>query len=56
MARRRQLIALVVAEKNRRDTASRTVRRTIDPVLRTLSKLVRDLERQIDATLGQEAS
>lgn len=55
MARRRQLIALVVAEKNRRDTASRTVRRTIDPVLRTLSKLVRDLERQIDATLGQEA-
>jgi transposase len=55
VARRRQLIALVVAEKNRRDTASRTVRRTIDPVLRTLSKLVRDLERQIDATLGQEA-
>ncbi len=43
-----------VAEKNRCDTATQTVRRTIDPVLRTLSKLVRDLERQIDATLRQD--
>jgi transposase len=54
VARRRQLVALTVAEKNRRDTASRTVRRTIDPVLRTLPKLVRDLERQIDAALRQD--
>lgn len=55
VARRRQLVSMIVAEKSRRDTASRTVRRTIDPVLRTLSKLVRDLERQIDAALQQDA-
>ncbi len=55
VARRRQLVSMIVAEKNRRDTASRTVRRTIEPVLRTLSKLVRDLERQIDAALAQDA-
>ncbi len=55
VARRRQVVSMIVAEKSRRDTASRTVRRTIEPVLRTLSKLVRDLERQIDATLGQDA-
>ncbi len=54
VARRRQLVSMIVAEKNRRDTATRTVRRTIDPVLRTLSKLVRDLERKIDATLRQD--
>ena len=55
VARRRQLIAMIVAEKNRRDTATPTVRRTIDPVLHTLAKLVRDLERRIDATLRQDA-
>ncbi len=55
VARRRQVVAMIVAEKSRRDTASRAVRRTIEPVVRTLSKLVRDLERQIDATLGQDA-
>ncbi len=54
VARRRQLVSMIVAEKNRRDTATRTVRRSIDPVLRTLSKLVHDLERQIDTALGQD--
>jgi transposase len=54
VARRRQLVAIAVTEKNRRDTASPTVRRTIDPLLRTLAELVRDLERQIDAAIGQD--
>lgn len=55
VARRRQLVSMIVAEKSRRDTAARPVRRTIETVLRTLSKLVRDLERQIDATLQKDA-
>jgi transposase len=54
VARRRQLVSMIVAEKNRRDTATRDVRRTIDPVLRTLSKLVGDLERRIDHALRQD--
>jgi len=54
VARRRQLVAMIVAEKNRREPATRDVRRTIDPVLRTLSKLVRDLERRIDHALRQD--
>jgi len=55
VARRRQLVSMIVAEKNRCDTAPRAVRRTIDPVLRTLSKLVGDLERQIDTLLYRDA-
>jgi transposase len=54
VARRRQLVSIIVAEKNRRDPATREVRRTIDPVLRTLAKLVRDLERRIDQALHQD--
>src|SRR5262245_40731036 len=54
VARRRQLVAMTVAEKNRRDTAQPFVRRTIDSLLRTLAKLVRDLEQQIDAALLQD--
>jgi len=55
VARRRQLVSMIVAEKNRHDTASSAVRRTINPVLRTLTKLVRDLERRIDDTLRRDA-
>jgi Transposase and inactivated derivatives len=54
VARRRQLVSMIVAEKNRRDLATREVRRTIDPVLRMLSKLVRDLERRIDQALHHD--
>ncbi len=54
VARRRQLVSMIVAEKNRRDPATPEVRRTIDPVLRTLAKLVRDLERRIDQALHQD--
>jgi transposase len=55
VARRRQLVAMIVAEKNRKETATRPVQRTIDPVFRTLTKLVRDLEKKIDAALLQDA-
>jgi transposase len=52
VARRRQLVAMTVAEKNRRETASAALRRTIEPVLRTLETLIRELERRIDTTLA----
>ena len=45
---------MIVAEKNRLDTATREVRHTIEPVLRTLSKLVRDLEHRIDQALHHD--
>ena len=54
VARRRQLISMIVAEKNRKETAPAAVQRTIAPVLRTLHKLVGDLERRIDTMLGQD--
>jgi len=55
VARRRQLIGMIVAEKNRRDTAAPPVQRTIDALLRTLNQLVRDLDRKIDQTLLEDA-
>ena len=54
VARRRQLVGMIVAEKNRKETAPAAVLRTIAPVLRTLQKLVRDLEQRIDTMLGQD--
>lgn len=54
VARRRQLVGMIVAEKNRKETAPAAVQRTIAPVLRTLQKLVRDLEQRIDTMLGQD--
>lgn len=54
VARRRQLVSLIISEKNRRETASTAVQRTIEPVLRTLTKIVRELERKIDATLQND--
>src|SRR5262245_42643886 len=38
VARRRQLVSMTVAEKNRRDTASPAVRRSIEALLRTLAQ------------------
>ena len=55
VARRRQLVAMSVAEQNRRDTAVKTVQRTIDPVLRTLRQTIRAIEERIDRTLHQDA-
>lgn len=55
VARRRQLIAMVVAEKNRRDTATEPVRRTIDALLRTLDQHVREIDRKIEKTLPEDS-
>lgn len=55
VARRRQLVAMVVAEKNRRDTASAAVRRSIDALLRVLAAQVRELDRRIDQALYEDA-
>jgi len=55
VARRRQLIAMVVAEKNRRDTASEPVRRTIDALLRTLDQHIREIDRKIEKALLEDS-
>ena len=54
VARRRQLVAMIVSEKNRKETASAAVLRTITPVILTLQKLVRDIEQRIDTMLDQD--
>jgi len=54
VARRRQLVSMIVAEKSRRETASAAVRRSIAAMLRTLAAHVRDLERRIDQALGED--
>lgn len=54
VARRRQLVAMVVAEKNRRDTATEPVRRTIDALLRTLAQHIRALDRRIEKALLED--
>ena len=54
VARRRQLVAMIVAETNRRDPAADPVRRTIDALLQTLGRLVSDLDRRIDRTLLED--
>ncbi len=55
VARRRQLIALIVAEKNRRDTAADPVRRNIDALLRTLKQHIREIDLKIDKALFEDA-
>jgi transposase len=55
VARRRQLVAMSVAEQNRRETAVSAVQRTIDPVLRTLRQAIRSIEQRIDQSLHQDA-
>lgn len=55
VARRRQLVALVVAEKNRRETAAPPVRRSIQTMLDALTKELRRLERRIDQALAEDA-
>jgi transposase len=54
VARRRQLVAMSVAEKNRCDTASAAVRRSIDAMLRVLAHQVRELDRRIDQALSED--
>src|SRR5512145_1769916 len=54
VARRRQLVAMRAAEKNRCDTASAAVRRSIDAMLRVLAHQVRELDRRIDQALSED--
>jgi transposase len=54
VARRRQLVSMVVAEKSRRETAGAAVRRSIEALLRVLAQQVRELDRRIDQALGED--
>jgi transposase len=54
VARRRQLVSIVVAEKNRRETAAPAVRRSIEAMLRALAEQLRDLDRRIDQALLED--
>jgi transposase len=54
VARRRQVVAMIVAEKNRRETASPQVRSSIQAMLRVLALQLRSLDRRIDQTLVED--
>jgi transposase len=54
VARRRQLVAMSVAEKNRCETASPAVRRSIEAVLEALHQQLRELDQRIDQALGED--
>ena len=45
---------MIVAEKNRRETASTAVRRSIEVMLRTLAQQLRELDRRIDQALLED--
>jgi transposase len=49
--RRRQLISIIVAEKNRLDTASKAIRRDIQAVVQLLERRVCKLDEKIDAAI-----
>ena len=55
VARRRQIVALIVAEKNRRDTASDPVRRLMAPLLRQLKRHLEKLDAKIETALLDDA-
>jgi len=52
--RRRQLIAMIVAEKSRLDTASSVIRRDIQALVRILERHVAKLDERIDAGIAQD--
>ena len=54
VARRRQIVALIVAEKSRRDTASEPVRRLMAPMLRQLENHLAKLDTKLDAAMLQD--
>ncbi len=54
VARRRQIIALIVAEKSRRDTASEPVRRLMAPLLRQLESHLAKLDAKLEAALLED--
>jgi transposase len=51
MARRRQLVSMRTSEKNRLDTARGRVRLSIEGSLAMLTKLIEDLDKDIDTTV-----
>jgi len=51
VARRRQVVSLIVAEKSRRDTASDAVRRMMAPLLRQLERHLEKLDATIETEL-----
>jgi len=53
--RRRQLIAIIVAEKNRLDTASPIVRRDINSLVQLLERRVSKLDDRIDRSIAEDA-
>jgi transposase len=55
VARRRQVVALIVTEKSRRDTASDPVRRMMAPLLRQLERHLEKLDATIEAELLADA-
>lgn len=55
VARRRQVVALIVAEKSRRDTASDPVRRLMAPLLRQLTQHLEKLDAKIETLLLEDA-
>lgn len=54
VARRRQVMTLIVAEKNRRDTASDPVRRLMAPLLRQLEQHLEKLDDRIETLLLED--
>ncbi len=52
--RRRQLIAMIVAEKNRLDTASAVIRRDIQALVKVLERRVAKIDERIDAAIAAD--
>ena len=53
--RRRQLIAMIVAEKNRLDTASKIIQRDIQSLVQLLERRVAKLDQRIDQAIAEDA-
>jgi transposase len=53
--RRRQIIAMVVAEKSRLDTASRCVQSDIKGLVKILERRIAKLDRRIDEAIAEDA-
>jgi transposase len=53
--RRRQLIAMIVAEKSRLDTASVVIRRDIQSLVKVLERRVAKIDQRIDVAIASDA-
>jgi transposase len=52
--RRRQLITIIVAEKSRLETSSKTIRRDIESLVRILERRVVKLDQKIDQAIAED--